>query len=267
MLCCDYYHNIGARVCQCFAPEKTSFSLCASQAFAEFENQFWRIFRYMEKRIYRWMKQYNKPASLKRMQRELSLSSASGEERVKRWCGRDGWSRRGARVSLFLGRQNPARAAARRPAGTDAVRLRGGRTLQGRHRRPARRAPRRRGALPHPPRRGKTPPQAVVQVTGQAHEVVTGRYTVTAGGDGPLPRPAPGESPYHETGEGLRRRPGQRAHHSVPSDSGLPARGTVESVLGDGNDAAGYLRAVAVSHGIPCASTKPCSPRPKRFPR
>jgi ribonuclease R len=208
----------------------------------------------MEKRIYHWMKQYNKPASLKRMQRELSLSSSSVKSAVETLVRQGRLVMSGStRFSLpsgdkiLHGRLRIDRQGRMHFVSEEGERFRvvTGGLHGGRHEDEVR--------CRILPRRGKTPPQAVVrEVTGQAHEVVTGRYNVTAGGamvhclDQRLGKVRITKQAKACDGDLVSVR-----ITSVPSDSGLPARGTVESVLGDGNDAAGYLRAVAVSHGIP----------------
>ena len=208
----------------------------------------------MENKVYRWMKQNNKPASLRRMQRELSLSSAAVKTAV------DALVKNGRLVSsgstsfalpsgdkIMHGRLSIDRRGRMHFVSEAGERFRvvAGGLHGGRHEDKVR--------CRILPSRGKGPAQAVVkEVTGQAHEVVTGRYTVTDAGamvhclDSRLGKVRVTNQVQASDGDLVSVR-----ITSVPSDSSLPARGTVESVLGDGNDAVGFLRAIAVVHDIP----------------
>ncbi|MFZ5975938.1 MAG: RNB domain-containing ribonuclease, partial [Bacillota bacterium] len=208
----------------------------------------------METMIYKWMKRNRKPASLKRMQKELNLSSCATRNAV------DALVKQGrliksdstryalpAAEKILHGNLRIDRHGRMHFVSEDGERykvlsggLHGGRhedTVQCR-------------ILP---RRGNTPPQAVVKkVTEQAHEVVTGRYTITD--EGAMVHCLDPRLGVIRVSGHARATDGDLVSvriTSVPADSSLPAHGTVESVLGNGSDAVGYLKAIAVSHGIP----------------
>lgn len=205
----------------------------------------------MEAKIYKWMKNKKKPASLKHIQRELRLSPAAAEAALEGLVKKGKLVRSGSTRYTLPGQEVLVPGSLRIDRHgrmqfhtEDGRRFRVSATGTGRH-----------DDLVQCrilPRRGNTPAQAEVRkVTEQAHEVVTGRYTITDQGavveclDARLGTVRVTNPSAASDGDLVSVR-----ITSVPAGGGLSARGVVESVLGNGNDAIGYLRAIAVNHGI-----------------
>ena len=208
----------------------------------------------METRIYKWMKQHRKPASLKSMQKELKLSHGAARDAV------DALVKQGrliksdstryalpAAEKLLQGNLRIDRYGRMHFVAENGERYKvlSGAMHGGRH----------EDAVQCRilPRRGNAPAQAVVKkVTQQAHEVVTGRYAITD--EGAVVQCLDARLGTIRVSNQAKACDGDLVSvriTSVPADSSLPAKGIVESVLGDGNDAIGYLRAIAVTRGIP----------------
>ncbi len=205
----------------------------------------------METRIYNWMKKNKKPASIRRIQKSLNTSSRATN----------------AALDSLVKKEKLVKIGSTRVALPDNLPLIDGKlkidrngklifhtengerypvlsTLGGRH-----------DDIVQCyilPRRGHSPAQAIVKkIVEHAHQIVTGRYVITDRGaqvqclDPRLGIVYVKDSTIAADGDLVSVNV-----TSTPVDSKLPSRGTVIEVLGDGNDAIGYLRSIAVSKGI-----------------